>query len=441
MDSQRASMWEQAYDFAYPLVAFQYYVEYITNIETATETKAPINQFFHTRRVLLPEDGFPAPNMEVIYSQGFLNLKDEPYLITKPATERGFTICINDCYGDCIDVLGKGGTKGSEDKAVYALTGPDFQGVLPEGVIREDVPTNYAYLLVRAKISNIDSQEEIEEIRALQDAMDLRPLSQYQKSYITPKGKYDPAFDVHPMVRLSSGLEIETFFNLYNSLVGDNPGLAEDVAYAKQFLPYHVGPGEIFCLADYDEEEQVFLRGLTQRKRENKTPGGYAINNWEYMPPRYGRYQGDYKLRAYLSFTGFGQNFPEMSAYPSCYIDKDGEQLNGKYKYKMTFQKNGLPPCQDDIGYWGLTVYKKETYGLIENEIRRYSIKDDGQLVENDDGSITLYLQIEPPAEKYFNNWLPVCEGDFFACMRFYYPTEKILNKEYSLPFIEKYGD
>ena len=114
MDKQRAEMWEKAYDFAYPLVAFQKYVDYITNTEVATETKAPINQFFHTRRVLLPEDHFPAPNMEVIYSQGFLDLKAEPYLITKPATERGFTICINDSYGDCIDVLGKGGTRGDE---------------------------------------------------------------------------------------------------------------------------------------------------------------------------------------------------------------------------------------------------------------------------------------------------------------------------------------
>ena len=59
MDKQRAEMWEKAYDFAYPLVAFQKYVDYITNTEVATETKAPINQFFHTRRVLLPEDHFP----------------------------------------------------------------------------------------------------------------------------------------------------------------------------------------------------------------------------------------------------------------------------------------------------------------------------------------------------------------------------------------------
>ena len=76
MNNQRAKIWEQAYDFGYPLVAFQYYVDYITNTEQATETKAPINQFFHTRRVLLPEDNFPAPNMEVIYPQSFLNLKE-----------------------------------------------------------------------------------------------------------------------------------------------------------------------------------------------------------------------------------------------------------------------------------------------------------------------------------------------------------------------------
>lgn len=440
MDKQRAEMWEKAYDFAYPLVAFQKYVDYITNTEVATETKAPINQFFHTRRVLLPEDHFPAPNMEVIYSQGFLDLKAEPYLITKPATERGFTICINDSYGDCIDVLGKGGTKGDEGKTVYALTGPDFDGELPEGVEQEKIPTNYAYLLVRAKIADIESKEEIAEISMLQDAMDLRPLSSYQRNYVAPKGHYDPAHDVHPMVVLSTQLEIESFFNLYNNLIGDNPGLPEDVEYGKQFLPYHVGPGQVFPLGDYDEEEQAFLRALTKRER-GKTPGLYVMNNWEYMPPRYGRYEGDYKLRAYLSFTGFGQNFPEMSSYPSCYLDHDGNQLNGQHKYKMTFPKDGLPPCQDEIGYWGLTLYRKEDYGLIANPINRYSIKDEGQLVVDEDGSITLYLQVDPPEEKYYNNWLPACEGDFLATMRFYYPTKEIIDNHYRLPYIEKYED
>ena len=101
--------------------------------------------------------------------------------IHETATERGFTICINDSYGDCIDVLGKGGTKGDEGKTVYALTGPDFDGELPEGVEQEKIPTNYAYLLVRAKIADIESKEEIAEICMLQDAMDLSSAFQLSK--------------------------------------------------------------------------------------------------------------------------------------------------------------------------------------------------------------------------------------------------------------------
>ena len=130
-----------------------------------------------------------------------------------------------------------------------------------------------------------------------------------------------------------------------------------------------------------------------------------------------------------------------MSSYQSCYLDHDGNQLNGQHKYKMTFPKDGLPPCQDEIGYWGLTLYRKEDYGLIANPINRYSIKDEGQLVVDEDGSITLYLQVDPPEEKYYNNWLPACEGDFLATMRFYYPTKEIIDNHYRLPYIEKYED
>ena len=78
---------------------------------------------------------------------------------------------------------------------------------------------------------------------------------------------------------------------------------------------------------------------------------------------------------------------------------------------------------------------------MIANPINRYSIKDEGQLVVDEDGSITLYLQVDPPEEKYYNNWLPACEGDFLATMRFYYPTKEIIDNHYRLPYIEKYED
>ena len=209
MDKQRAEMWEKAYDFCITRwLHFQKYVGlYHEHGGGIQKTKAPINQFFHTRRVLLPEDHFPAPNMEVIYSQGFLDLKAEPYLITKPATERGFTICINDSYGDCIDVLGKGGTKGDEGKTVYALTGPDFDGELPEGVEQEKIPTNYAYLLVRAKIADIEAKKRLQRFACCRMRWICARFPAIKEITWHQKVTNDPAHDVHPMVVLSTQLE------------------------------------------------------------------------------------------------------------------------------------------------------------------------------------------------------------------------------------------
>ncbi|MBV9335341.1 MAG: DUF1214 domain-containing protein, partial [Solirubrobacterales bacterium] len=95
------------------------------------------------------------------------------------------------------------------------------------------------------------------------------------------------------------------------------------------------------------------------------------------------------------------------------------------------------PPPVD--AFWSLTMYDASKFYLVPNAIDRYSIGDrTAGLVSDDDGSVTIYIQRDPPEEDKRSNWLPTPDGRFRPLMRMYQPRAQILNGQYILPAITK---
>jgi hypothetical protein len=62
-------------------------------------------------------------------------------------------------------------------------------------------------------------------------------------------------------------------------------------------------------------------------------------------------------------------------------------------------------------------------------------------LKENDDGSVTLYIQNKLPGKEKEANWLPAPEGKFVLELRLYWPTEKapsILDGTWKPPAVQR---
>jgi hypothetical protein len=55
-------------------------------------------------------------------------------------------------------------------------------------------------------------------------------------------------------------------------------------------------------------------------------------------------------------------------------------------------------------------------------------------LAENDDGSLTIYIQAARPQREKVANWLPTPAGRFNMAMRIYGPRTSILDGSYRLP-------
>lgn len=101
----------------------------------------------------------------------------------------------------------------------------------------------------------------------------------------------------------------------------------------------------------------------------------------------------------------------------------------------MTFPHGQLPPVK---GFWSLTLYNEHQF-FHPNELKRYSLgtKNKG-LMANEDGSLTLYVEADPPEETKRSNWLPAPKGDVSLYIRCYWPEATITVGKWTLPAVHR---
>jgi hypothetical protein len=130
-----------------------------------------------------------------------------------------------------------------------------------------------------------------------------------------------------------------------------------------------------------------------------------------------------YLARALTARGGLWGNHGYEAAYPMTYTDADGDQLDGRNRYTLTFDQD--PPVD---AFWSITMYDLPDFYLVANPIGRYSIGDRTPgLRRGADGSLTIVIQHEPPADT--SNWLPAPAAPFRPVMRLYQPRPAILRR------------
>ena len=116
-------------------------------------------------------------------------------------------------------------------------------------------------------------------------------------------------------------------------------------------------------------------------------------------------------------------------------LDDDGQRLNGAKRYTVTFAKGQTPPVR---GFWSLTLYNQNHF-FAPNEIKRYSIGTKNKTLKYDpDGSLTIYVQADPPSDELQGNWLPAPkDADFSLYVRTYWPESAITDGSWTPPAVQ----
>ena len=423
-----------AYVYALPLVIMDLTEKNITNVKD--DFGAPLGQFYHIRRLSTHEDRYIVrPNIDTPYSHAYLDLSEEPVMFSKPETDIYSSIVVFDAYTNCVAILGTGGLDDGQ-AAVYALCGPDFEGDIPDQAVRIDIPTNMTWLLVRT------DGEDLDKLRAIQDLMELVPLSEYENAdYVPPKGTYSPEYDYVPLMKLME-MDIDTFFNAFNRLSVANPGTAADLPALQRFAEIGVGAGYTFDISSFTPHTLSALRKvpseamsiLTNAQRNVGAGYFYFVNSWLYMADNIARFGTNYEFRAAIAISGIGANPVEMAVYPTATMDSDGEPLSGDNKYVIRFEKGQLPPCDE---FWSITAYDLNSF-LIDNPVNKYAVMSRDALIVNPDGSVDIYLQSESPGAELEANWLPVHNERFTLSLRIYQPHPSVLDRTWQPPNITK---
>lgn len=422
-ENEAAGIAIDAYIYGYPLVTMEMTRRVMTNVAEPKGTHAPMGQFLNMKRY--PTAAFKdvvAPNADTLYSTAWLDLSNEPYVLSLPdEADRYFLIPMLDGWTNVFQVPGKR-TTGTKAQT-YAITGPKWSGKLPEGVNELKSPTSIIWIVGRTYC--VGTAEDYDAVHALQNQYKLVPLSAYGKDYTYPKGKVDPSIDMKTPVRDQvNNLGSKEYFNLLAHLMANNPPAAADAAIVARLATIGITPGKKFDITKLNAAvakgiERAPKEGLEQIVTHIKQ-AGKIVNGWVYPVPA-GVYGTEYLQRATIAYYGLGANRTHDAIYPTSEVDATGEVYDGSKKYTLTFPKGQMPPVN---GFWSLTMYNAEFF-FVDNPLDRYTLSSRNKLQANDDGTVTLYIQSDSPGKDKESNWLPAPEGKFVLMMRMYWPREQ----------------
>ena len=269
---------EDAYVYAFPLVLMDATEISATNTEEAVTGKAPVNQFIHSvAQANAQFRNVVTPNVDTIYSQVWYDLSEEPMVYELPETDRFCKVQVLDAWTNTAAVLDQAGA--------YAITLSTWEGELPKGVTRIDVPTSMAWSITRTILSG---EEDLPNVRAIQEKMKLMPLSNYISgdTYEPPKGSYSEENNYVPVDKVLS-MDPVTFFNKANELMVKNSPAAADKEMLEKIAAVNVGPGMEFdasvLTGDVAKSWKTMLTEIRPKLVKEGMKFSKKLGQWSYL--------------------------------------------------------------------------------------------------------------------------------------------------------------
>jgi hypothetical protein len=240
---------------------------------------------------------------------------------------RYFLFPIYSAWTEVLSAPGKR-TLGTGSQSI-AITGPKWQGTLPQGITRQvKSPTDTVFIIARVYAQA--TAEDYAAVNALQRDFKLVPLSAYGKPYTPPAGTVDPkAPSVKEIVRnLISAMDGQTYFGmLAKSMAVNPPVLPQDAPITAEMAKIGLVPGQPFDLGKLAPDAQKALADVGKIASDQIAgefkKGGKTLNGW--LVAKCGTYGTNYLWRAAISAYGWGCNLPQDAVYPTA-KDADGAQ-------------------------------------------------------------------------------------------------------------------
>jgi hypothetical protein len=421
----------QAYIYGYPAIHFAKQRHAMLSVPRE-KGPAQVNELFHKPRLSNHNDKYGgSPMRDAIYSAGWLDLSKEPLVANSPeGGGRYVGMQFAEFYSDIFGYIGS--SPDGHKAELCLLVGPNWQGKKPVGIdriLRSPTPC----VMAVARVST-PGGDDLVAAREIQQRFFIKPLSVWQggSSVPTTDQPIKPFSETDPLAD----------FRTMNEVMRENPPPVSDEVMLRQFGQIGLGP---FAIQNLDALDAATLRGLSRALADGwlllgklAKSGGHTktVNKWAYGDRNWGRMAdaGDFLGRASpQAFAGTLEHWVEQSTKLRTFVDSTGQDLCGEHCYELHFSKEELPKAK---AFWSITLYD-ELFNLAGNDLKRYSIGSMSEgLVYGSDGSLIIYIQLNPPSTENLLNWLPAPPGSFNLFLRTYLPENDILEQSYEPPAV-----
>jgi len=414
----------EAYVWGLPLIMSYKTMYHYALDESGPEFKAPLNHLGHTTRVNGPGDvALVSPNTDSLFSLLWMDLRAEPIVVSVPEVDgdRYYSIQLQDLSTHNFGYIGTRTT--GNGAGHFLVAGPNWRGVVPDdvsGVFRSDA--HIARAVLRPQL--IDAAD-LPLVRSIQSGFGARGLADFLGRRRPTAAVVDyPAWDEGS----AAGAGFLDYLAWLMQFVEPD---SRERALWDRLAAIGVEPGRA---CDWSGRREAVARGVAsavavieERSRTVAIAGDSRAG-----------YDGDWLRRAAVARVGWGANSAEEACYPVYREDAEGRALDAReHRYTLRFEPGGLPPVR---AFWSVTMYDAEMMLLVDNPIDRYVINSamlEG-LTSGDDGSLTLYLQRDPPGSGHESNWLPAPDGGFYLILRLYWPSDSILDGTWEGPEVRR---
>lgn len=439
-----AALAADAYVYGFPLVFGLRHVRHLAGRGVGWVAPTAYNHFSHALTLAGPRAQFVSINNDTIYSIAHVDVSGGPVLLRVPdAAGRYYVLQFVDAWTNNFAYVGRRAT--GTVAGSFLLVPPAERGHLVPPAGRGHAPAGAAVIEFPTTVGTIvgrwacDGPADLYAVRALQRRLSLVPSG-------TPHGIPVPAV-------VPAGL---AFFEQLRTWMRAFPPSAADRAYQQRFGPLGLLDPASPYVGRRPRLAAALATGAAAAKQKIERPltaSGLApvVNGWalafhmfDYNVDHLGLgtiddsawkihdREAGYLARAQAARGGLWGNHGYEAAYAVTYMDADGEQLDGRGRYILTFAQD--PPVD---AFWSITMYGLPDFYLVANTSGRYSIGDRTPgLRRGSDGSLTIVIQHDQPADT--SNWLPAPAAPFRPVLRLYQPQAAVLNGSYKIPAITK---
>jgi hypothetical protein len=405
-----------AYLIGYPLVTME------RTRQALTQSPAQMNAFAHARYLPDGNTGVSvvSPSRDTVYSSAWLDLSDGPLIVEQPDMgERFWLMPVLDAW---TNVIADPGTRTlGNDPHRLLITGPDWSGQVPDGMIAYRSPTDLAWAILR-----IQADTDLEPIARLQDGFRIAPLSDPQ-AYQTP-AVFDRPRSVVDVRADVDGLTGQQFFTELAGAMAGTPLSPPDPAAQEALSRIGVSPGAFDAdalspaqAAGLADVPAVVQEAMTAAVESGE--GATIDNGWRVPPMTLGAYGTQYPVRAAVAREGLGANLPADAVYATATTDERDEPLRGGRTYTID-----MPADVPVRAFWSVTVYDERGY-LLPGPTEGVAVRGTA-----DTGPRRIVVAAQRPSDPEVA-WLRAPDsGGFRLLMRLYWPQQSVLDGQWAFP-------